>query len=120
MLRPVVVAFFTDTKHKVMPVTKGTRLVLQHDIKVEQMSDSDSDSEIATPSYTPLDEAVERHEHITSKSRAITYPNLDPKIFQAIVDEIRILQEGSTPVGFPLTHLYRKASIKKEYLDQGN
>ncbi|KAG2339363.1 hypothetical protein BDR05DRAFT_939173, partial [Suillus weaverae] len=30
-LRPVVVAFYTDTEHKVMPVTKGTRLVLQYD-----------------------------------------------------------------------------------------
>ncbi|KAG2073387.1 hypothetical protein BDR04DRAFT_956340, partial [Suillus decipiens] len=30
-LWPVVVAFYTDTEHKVMPVTKGTRLVLQYD-----------------------------------------------------------------------------------------
>jgi hypothetical protein len=117
MLKPVVVAFFTDTEHKVMPVTKGTRLVLQYDVEVEQTSDSDSDSEIVTPNYTPLDEAVERHEHVTYESRTITYPNLDPKLFQAIVDEIRVLQEeGSTPVAFPLTHLYRKASIKKENL----
>ncbi|KIK34124.1 hypothetical protein CY34DRAFT_68126, partial [Suillus luteus UH-Slu-Lm8-n1] len=28
---PVVVAFYTDTEHKVMPVTKGTRLMLQYD-----------------------------------------------------------------------------------------
>ncbi|KAG1735486.1 hypothetical protein EDD22DRAFT_787695, partial [Suillus occidentalis] len=31
-LQPVVVAFYTDTEHKVMPVTKGTRLVLQYDV----------------------------------------------------------------------------------------
>ncbi|KAG2357217.1 hypothetical protein BDR07DRAFT_1298273, partial [Suillus spraguei] len=31
-LCPVVVAFYTDTEHKVVPVTKGTRLVLQYDV----------------------------------------------------------------------------------------
>ncbi|KAG1857494.1 hypothetical protein F4604DRAFT_1589894, partial [Suillus subluteus] len=31
-IRPVVVAFYTDIEHKVMPVTKGTRLVLQYDV----------------------------------------------------------------------------------------
>ncbi|KAJ8586130.1 hypothetical protein M405DRAFT_772039, partial [Rhizopogon salebrosus TDB-379] len=30
-LSPVVIAFYTDTEHKVMPVTKGVRLVLQYD-----------------------------------------------------------------------------------------
>jgi hypothetical protein len=37
-------------------------------------------------------------------------------MLQAVVDEIRVLQEGSSFVAFPLTHLYRKASIKEEYL----
>ncbi|KAJ8595194.1 hypothetical protein M405DRAFT_695628, partial [Rhizopogon salebrosus TDB-379] len=31
-LRPVIIAFYTDTEHKVMPVTKGVRLVLQYDV----------------------------------------------------------------------------------------
>ncbi|KAG1876414.1 hypothetical protein DFJ58DRAFT_740692 [Suillus subalutaceus] len=66
-LRPVVVAFYTDTEHKVMPVTKDTTGA--------------------------------------------------PKLVQAVVDEIRELhEEGTTVVAFPLTHLYRKASVKKEYL----
>jgi hypothetical protein len=109
-LRPVVVAFYTDTEHKVMPVTKGTRLVLQYDVEaVEQPS------ERIAPSYTPLKDAVQRHQHITS--RIITFPNLDPKMLQAVVDEIRVLhEEGFIVVAFPLTHLYRKASVKKEYL----
>ncbi|KAG2741092.1 hypothetical protein P692DRAFT_20840250 [Suillus brevipes Sb2] len=110
VLQPVVVAFYTDTEHKVMPVTKGTRLVLQYDVEVEQSSDSES----IPPRYNSLDVAVKRHEYITSQ---ITFPNLDPKMLQAVVDEIRVLQEeGSSFVAFPLTHLYRKASIKEEYL----
>jgi hypothetical protein len=42
---------------------------------------------------------------------------LDQKVLQAVVDEIRELHEkGTTVVAFPLTHLYRKASVKKKYL----
>lgn len=110
-LRPVVVAFYTDTEHKVMPVTQGTRLVLQYDVEaVEQ-----APRYWGSPSYTPLREAVRRHQHIAS--RINTYPNLDQKVLQAVVDEIRELHEkGTTVVAFPLTHLYRKASVKKEYL----
>ncbi|KAG1738780.1 hypothetical protein EDB19DRAFT_1982378, partial [Suillus lakei] len=111
-LRPVVVAFYTDTEHKVMPVTKGSRLVLQYDVEVVEQP---SREWVSPPSYTPLKEAVRRHQHIAS--RINTYPNLDQKLMQAVVDEIRELhKEGTTVVAFPLTHLYRKASVKKEYL----
>ncbi|KAG2036711.1 hypothetical protein BDR03DRAFT_959206 [Suillus americanus] len=110
-IRPVVVAFYTDTEHKVMPVTKGTRLVLQYDVEVVEQSPRRT-----APSYTPLKNAVYRHQHITA-SHINTYPNLDQKLVQAVVDEIRELhKEGTTVVAFPLTHLYRKASVKKEYL----
>lgn len=109
-LQPVVVAFYTDTEHKVMPVTKGTRLVLQYDVEAVEQA-----PRYRGPSYTPLREAVRRHQYIAS--RINTYPNLDQKVLQAVVDEIRELHEkGSTFVAFPLTHLYRKASVKKEYL----
>ncbi|KAG1881171.1 hypothetical protein F4604DRAFT_1746875 [Suillus subluteus] len=111
-LRPVVVAFYTDTEHKVMPVTKGTRLVLQYDVEVVEQPPREW---VPPPSYTPLKKAVHRHQHIASHIN--TYPNLDQKLVQAVVDEIRELhEEGTTVVAFPLTHLYRKASVKKEYL----
>jgi hypothetical protein len=111
-IRPVIVAFYTDIEHKVMPVTKGTRLVLQYDVEVIEQPPPDG---IVPPSYTPLNKAVYRHRHIASHIN--TYPNLDQKLVQAVVDEIRELHKGGTGVvAFPLTHLYRKASVKKEYL----
>lgn len=112
-LCPVVVAFYTDTEHKVVPVTKGTRLVLQYDVEVVDKSPEDW---VPTPSYTPLERAVQRQQDIAS--RIHTYPNLDQKLVQAVVDEIRALhkEEDFTTVAFPLTHLYRKASVKKKYL----
>ncbi|KAG1897693.1 uncharacterized protein F5891DRAFT_1047019 [Suillus fuscotomentosus] len=111
-LHPVVVAFYTDTEHKVMPVTKGTRLVLQYDVEVVEQPPEDG---ITPPSYTPMERAFLRHQHI--ESHINTYPNLDQKLVQAVVDEIRDLHKGGTTVvAFPLTHLYRKASVKKKYL----
>ncbi|KAJ8595151.1 hypothetical protein M405DRAFT_701889, partial [Rhizopogon salebrosus TDB-379] len=32
--RPVIVAFYTNMEHKVMPVTKGVQLVLQYEVEV--------------------------------------------------------------------------------------
>lgn len=111
-LRAVVVAFYTDIEHKVMPVIKGTRLVLQYDVEVVEVPPR---TRAYRPSYAPLKEAVDRHQHV--ESRINTYPNFDQKLVQAVVDEIRELhKEGTTVVAFPLAHLYRKASIKKEYL----
>ncbi|KAG1857491.1 hypothetical protein F4604DRAFT_1659348, partial [Suillus subluteus] len=111
-IRPVVVAFYTDIEHKVMPVTKGTRLVLQYDVEVIEKPPEDG---VNLPSYIPLKKAVHRHQHIASHIN--THPNLDQKLVEAVVDEISELhKEGTTVVAFPLTHLYRKASIKKEYL----
>ncbi|KAG2357223.1 hypothetical protein BDR07DRAFT_1380281 [Suillus spraguei] len=95
-----------------MPVTKGIRLVLQYDVKVVQQA---PEKWIPPPSYTPLTRAVYRHQYIASHIH--TYPNLDQKLVQAVVDEIKELhKEGITTVAFPLIHLYRKASIQKKYL----
>ncbi|KAG2091959.1 uncharacterized protein F5147DRAFT_722671 [Suillus discolor] len=111
-LQPVVVAFYTDTEHKVMPVTKGTRLVLQYDVELAEQVPR---SWIQLPSYTPMQQAFLRHQYVASHIN--TYPNLDQKLVQAVIDEIRELHnEGIIVVAFPLPHLYRKASVKKKYL----
>ncbi|KAG2137084.1 hypothetical protein DEU56DRAFT_804881 [Suillus clintonianus] len=111
-LRAAIVAFYTDIEHKVMPVTKGTRLVLQYDVEVAEVPPQNW---VSPPSYTPLKEAAHRHQHV--ESCIDTYPNLDQKLVQAVVDEIKELhKEGTTVVAFPLSHLYRKASVKKKYL----
>ncbi|KAG2142751.1 uncharacterized protein EDB93DRAFT_1088675 [Suillus bovinus] len=111
-LRPVVVAFYTDTEHKVMPVTKGTQLVLQYDVEAIKQPPREW---VTPPSYTPLKEAFHCHQHIASHIN--TYPNLHQTLVQAVADEIRELhQAGTTVVTFPLTHLYRKTSVKRKYL----
>ncbi|KAG0700949.1 hypothetical protein DFH29DRAFT_1080375 [Suillus ampliporus] len=111
-LRPVVVAFYTDIEHKVMPVTKGSRLVLQYDVEV--VGELPPAQELS-PGYQPLEDADMRRRRIAFHFK--TYPNLDQELIQAVIDEIRQLhEEGTTVVAFPLTHLYRKASVKKEYL----
>jgi Rps23 Pro-64 3,4-dihydroxylase Tpa1-like proline 4-hydroxylase len=48
-LRPVVVAFYTDTEHKVMPVTKGTRLVLQYDVEAIEHAPRHWDRQVTLP-----------------------------------------------------------------------
>ncbi|KAG2115494.1 hypothetical protein DEU56DRAFT_841032 [Suillus clintonianus] len=112
-LSPVVVGFYTDTEHKVMPVTKGVRLVLQFDVEVVGI-------------YLPKDIGVclqsagNRRKQIASRFK--TCPNVDDSdvLIQGVVDEIRELHErGSTVVAFQLAHLYRKASVREEYL-KGN
>ncbi|KAG1727158.1 uncharacterized protein EDB91DRAFT_1253988 [Suillus paluster] len=97
--QPVVVAFYTDTEHKVMPMAKEFL-----------------PAEKCWQSYEPLSRADFRRQYIAFRFNT-TYPNLDQKLIQAVVDEIRELhKEGTTVVAFPLTHLYHKTSIKKEYL----
>lgn len=111
--QPVIVAFYTDTEHKVMPVTKGVRLVLQYDVEV--IGEKPPDSKYDTPLEEALEEAVDRHEHLTS--HVTTSPNLDKTLIQGVVDEIRKLHEqGTHIVAFPPAHLYRLASVRKEYL----
>ncbi|OAX36616.1 hypothetical protein K503DRAFT_772323 [Rhizopogon vinicolor AM-OR11-026] len=76
-----------------MPVTKGVRVVLQYNVEVvEKEPPAEEDDK-----QTPLEEAARRRKRLASYFT--TYPNLDKTI-----------------VAFPLTHLYRLASIKKEYL----
>jgi hypothetical protein len=109
--KPVVVAFYTDTEHKVMPVTKGVRLVLQYDIEVigEEPPAREYDKQ------TPLEDAASRRDRL--EYYFTTYPNLDKTLIQGVIDEIRQLHDqGTNIVAFPLAHLYRLASVKKEYL----
>jgi hypothetical protein len=113
-----IVAFYTDMEHKVMPVTKGVRFVLQYDIEVVK--------ERRFPSRYPREEHLEevacRSLILEKTGRMTTYlrPKHDNILFQAIIDEIQELHnKGKKTVGFPLFHLYRRASVKREYL-KGN
>ncbi|OAX33690.1 hypothetical protein K503DRAFT_504095 [Rhizopogon vinicolor AM-OR11-026] len=100
--RPVIVAFYTDMEHKIMPVTKGVRVVLQYDVEVIG------------------EEVAMRTQRLATGGKVCTYLKPDKTSIQAVVDEIQELHnKGTKIVAFPLFHLYRRASVKREYL-KGN
>ncbi|OAX33687.1 hypothetical protein K503DRAFT_504045 [Rhizopogon vinicolor AM-OR11-026] len=117
--RPIVAAFYTDTEHKVMPVTNGVRLVLQYDVKV--IGERPLPDSRYSPNEQPLLQAVWRAERLESgRIVAATYTKPDHTLIQAVIDEIKELHDkGTNIVAFPLFHLYRRASVKREYL-KGN
>ncbi|OJA08729.1 hypothetical protein AZE42_11846 [Rhizopogon vesiculosus] len=116
--RPLVAAFYTDTEHKVMPVTNGVRLILQYDVEVigerpppERYNDDEKPLRLAALCAKRLE---------SGKLVTATYAKPDDTLIQAVIDEIKELHdEGTNIVAFPLFHLYRRASVKREYL-KGN
>ncbi|THV06343.1 hypothetical protein K435DRAFT_834280 [Dendrothele bispora CBS 962.96] len=109
-----LIGFYTDVEHKVEPVTKGTRIVLQFDVRVdgpgERESDSDSDDDYCEG---PVDSAC-----VTSAPLAV-HRNQKALNDVAQIIEKRLSDDDSNGVeyiGFPLRHLYRIASIRPEYL----
>jgi hypothetical protein len=84
--------------------------VLQYDVEVvgEEPPADEYDK------LTPLERATIRDFHLDSFT---TYPNLDKTLIQGVIKEIKKLHEqGTNIVAFPLTHLYRAASVRMEYL----
>ncbi|KAG1731129.1 hypothetical protein EDB19DRAFT_1738854, partial [Suillus lakei] len=78
-LSPLIVAFYTDTEHKVMPVTKGVRLVLQFDVEVfNELPPDDME--------TSLSSAADRRKLLASHFR--TCLNVDDALIQGVADEI--------------------------------
>ncbi|OAX33691.1 hypothetical protein K503DRAFT_804176 [Rhizopogon vinicolor AM-OR11-026] len=110
-LRPVIVAFDKDTEYKVMPVTKGTQLMLQYDVNVIG----------EMPQLSPYDNE-EPLEYLSSRGKLLEFNTMYPSIpnnalFRAVANEIQELHErGTKTVAFPLFHLYHEASFKREYL----
>ncbi|KAJ8587357.1 hypothetical protein M405DRAFT_934747 [Rhizopogon salebrosus TDB-379] len=116
--RPVIVAFYTGMENKIMPVTKGVQLVLQYDVEVvgEQLSPS---SRWECDKDEPLRETAWRAQRL-ERGSITTYSKPDNTLTQAVINEIQELHNnGTNIVTFPLFHLYRRASIKREYL-RGN
>ncbi|OJA11416.1 hypothetical protein AZE42_05746 [Rhizopogon vesiculosus] len=117
-LRPVIVAFYTDMEHKVMPVTKGVRVVLQYDVEV--IGEVPPPASIYDDGSRPLEDVTMRTQRLATGDKVCSYLKPDKTSIQAVVDEIQELHnKGTNIVAFPLFHLYRSASVKREYL-KGN
>ncbi|KAK0436104.1 hypothetical protein EV421DRAFT_1981775 [Armillaria borealis] len=113
-------AFYTDVEHKVEPVTDGVRLILQYDVFVSLEQDDPDDD---------FDDYDSNLDNVSGKSRLDfgkkPYDNQvqapsgfsNEASLSALVAEIqKIIAGGTDEVGIPLRHLYRQASIRKEYL----
>ncbi|KAJ7640709.1 hypothetical protein DFH06DRAFT_1477660 [Mycena polygramma] len=120
-----VVAFYTDIEHMVEPVTEGVRIILQFDVhvlEVEEEEEPQENKEDRDETYwddDPKAIAVGVHcpksDEIPTSSIPSSTAN-DTAILE-IIDAIKKLHaDGFYEVGFPLQHLYRKASVLPTYL----
>ena len=129
-----VVAFYTDTEHKVEPITDGVRIVLQYDVEVEgwvtkkEAQDEhihkkhkathlgDDDNEEGSP--------LDNHRTYYKERQAVLHESVhmgDPAVIDEIVNIIERLlsdenEDAPDQVAFALQYLYRKSSIIPEYL----
>ncbi|KAE9398904.1 hypothetical protein BT96DRAFT_994469 [Gymnopus androsaceus JB14] len=135
-----VVAFYTDVEHKVKPVTKGARIVLQYDVYLPENAVKDADGDESDPDAdedqydddgddddSEYDEYGDRVDSFSKVNTArlqkykFELPNMATENEDALDRLIQALESVlSNPrtkeVGFPLRHLYRQQSILPQYL----
>ena len=109
-----VIAFYTDTEHKVEPVTKGIRIVLQYDVEVVGSADKEDDE------CDRIDEVFLNIQDISRKRKRYQKSSDSLSVDDAIVTKVTSIIENlladEEEVGFALQHLYRKSSILPEFL----
>jgi hypothetical protein len=127
------VAFYTDTEHRVEPVTQGIRIVLQYDVEVENWSDQKLEAQRKLDVHASKDADGDDDEYINEGTTESTLDGIGSvyrrrELFQrsaqisdsAINDIVtiigRLLKDGQGEVAFALQYLYRKASILPEFL----
>ncbi|KAK0244886.1 hypothetical protein EDD85DRAFT_898752 [Armillaria nabsnona] len=116
------VAFYTDVEHKVEPVTEGVRLVLRYDVFVTEQSSRSStpdpyleDSGESFLDGVALHSSMGCHDHNNELQAPSGFSK--ESSLSALVEALHeIIDDGTEEVGIPLRHLYRQASIRKEYL----
>ncbi|KAJ6459702.1 hypothetical protein C8R47DRAFT_1161658 [Mycena vitilis] len=120
-----VVAFYTDIEHMVEPVTEGVRIILQFDVHVleEVEEEPHENKEHRDETYWDDDPhaiAVEAHCHKSAEIPTSSIPcssTANDAAMHVIIHAIKELHGGGLyEVGFPLQHLYRKASVLPTYL----
>ena len=121
------VAFYTDTEHKVEPVVKGIRIVLQYDIEVVgwgaklalAVNEKDDDAKNKDENEDES-ELFDYMEHMSKRRRYQESPGpltADNEIVTKVTDIIAsLLADGKEEVAFAMQHLYRKNSILPEFL----
>ena len=130
-------AFYTDTEHKVEPVTKGIRIILQFDVEVvgwgekstlavkekgtdEDEEDKEEDEE--DEDDTTKGELFYNMENISRKRKRYQKTEDPVTADDAIVAKVTkiiaslLLADAQEEVAFAMQHLYRMSSILPEFL----
>ena len=108
------VAFYTDTEHRVEPVTEGVRIVLQYDVEIGEKHDDDSDD---GDEYTPwMDKFADDYSR-RMEYEALMQATSDKAAVEKVITIISKMHKSRVKeVAFAMQHLYRKASIIPHYL----
>jgi hypothetical protein len=107
-------AFYTDTIHRVEPVTSGVRAVLQFDILID--SNSDDDSYCRRDVDYLFHNSHYKEEWNMSGMEFGSPAETDAAVLEQIVSELLIEVTSVRSIAFSLFHLYRQQSILPEYL----
>ena len=132
-------AFYTDTEHKVEPVTEGVRIVLQFDVEVvgwsknkdseegeEEEGEEEGEGEGEEETYSDYymmdfgdDFKLGKVKEVYSRRKSHKGDNItgDPEAIKRVISIIKnILSPKVKEVGFAMQYLYRKSSILPEFL----
>jgi hypothetical protein len=115
-------AFYTDTEHKVEPVKKGIRIVLQYDVEVVGWGANFEDGDAEDEEPDDIDDFFDEIESISVKRRryqkSLGALVANDELVTKVVDIIKglLADDGTEEVAFAMQHLYRKNSILPEFL----
>jgi len=108
------VAFFTDTEHRVEPVTEGVRIVFQYDIEA---GDTEKDPNYWMYEGNPWMEKVHSDYSSRMELQGIAQVISDKAAVEKVITIIMQLHKsGVDEVAFAMQHLYRKAAISAQCL----
>ena len=111
------VAFYTDVEHKVEPVSKGVRIVLQYDVHVVGWSKAKNGSKGEDQSSGSMLESVESLYDQRQYYKGVGTLIGDPVSVKKIIVVIRnLLKSGVEEVAFAMQYLHRKSSILPQFL----
>ena len=109
------VAFFTDTEHRVDPVTEGVRIVFQYDIEAgeeEEVTNDWSDDEV-DPWMDKVQSGYSNRMQVQGVAQATSDKAAVEKVITIITE---LHKSGVKEVAFAMQHLYRKAAISAQCL----
>jgi hypothetical protein len=105
-----VAAWFTDCRHKVEPVTSGTRVILQYDLTLE--------SDASCEKFTLLSDVKQARKDANSSSSGASAFNVSALIRLCTQVDAFLSADVNVGkrVGLLLKHEYSRVSLRREFL----